>query len=1112
MAASRDGVEPTVLLVGAGERFTPAFQAALGRYLVQVETAELGNVVDAVIVTAPDLVLLMGEAAKDGGSFVLQKLSGLSQNFSVPVVVLHDEAELDAKLTAFRHGATAVLPRSASVDATAAEVAKLAREIPEQGTDSQGGLGEATLDEFIAALSRELKSGLVSSLGAGANELGDSELKLVLGRGRPLTEFLDQFVRRVRRHVVRAEPLRYELGSNVDAAPRPSLSTGKPQMNGLRVALADDETPRVDAVAQELRRRGVTVVVTDLAPSATRFQMLRQADPTVLVVGEEHAHDAGYELLRRLRRDSRLRWSSLLVVRWNEIWTEERGAPTLGRLESTLAGLAEPERTLSARAAARIAFETQLEVTGPARCLRTLAALSEPLRIHVDHPRVELTVDLSEGLVVGAEGRTREVEPKPISGVHALSALLVLGSGRVRVEPVDQAATANVMTPVEAALTMADAESPPITPSVPAASPASVRPPVVPGAPPTPSLGSSPKASPAPGSSPKASPSPGSSPKASPPRSSPKASASPGSSPKASPSPGSSPKASPSPGSSPKAAPTPSLGSSPKASPAPGSSPKASPPPASSPASSPASAALLSSPVQTAAPLSSPSPNSLRPAPIVRVGTPPSAPGVAAPPRPEPATAPPAPSRVPLRPLGAPTPPMPFAALPVPLPFTPAAVEPVAAPIPIAPPVVSALAPEQTAMAPLGTSATPSALTAPEQTPPAVTIPSVSAHPTDAPVAASLRGASLERGTNAVTSLSAWLATQERKLHGRRISHRFAAVLVGLGALQGVLIVGAYAGARWLFRGREGHVEAAPVAARMQPTVAPETPRAPPVPAVPVPPSSGAPSAVNPAPVAAPHIEMASADGSGHNAPSCSELLGTEPHAASDTVHAAFLARRAGRQAIVRGDLRAAHAAFCRAAVYAKDDPGIALDLALVLLLQRDGEQALERARFAVEHEPRSLAAKDALGDALARTGNEAEARSAWLAAARIDAGDEAGMRAIVTREMKLADKALRHGDLVVAERAFRRAAILEPKSNASASGLALVLLELGDVSASLHWARRAVAAAPRHSGARLVLGDALAKSGDQAGAAREWREAVSLDPANREAQKRLRGAGLTAN
>ena len=280
MGSSRDAIEPTVLLVGAGERFTPAFQAALGRYHVQVETAEPGTVMDAVIVTAPDLVLLMGDAAKDGGSLVLTKLAGLSQNFTVPVVVLNDDEELDQKLSAFRHGATAVLPRSASVDATAAEVAKMARDIPEQGTDSQGGLGEATLDEFIGALSRQLRTGLVSSLSADSESTAD--LKLVLGRGRPLTEFLDTFVRRVRRHVVRAGPLEYELGAGAaptEGLPRASLPAGRPEIRGLRVVLADDDTPRADAVAQELRSRGVTVVVTDLDPSETRFQTLGRRTP-----------------------------------------------------------------------------------------------------------------------------------------------------------------------------------------------------------------------------------------------------------------------------------------------------------------------------------------------------------------------------------------------------------------------------------------------------------------------------------------------------------------------------------------------------------------------------------------------------------------------------------------------------------------------------------------------------------------------------------------------------------------------------------------------------------------------------------------------------------------
>jgi len=381
MGSPRDGVEPTVLLVGAGERFTPAFQAALSRHEVQVETTELHAVVDAVIVTAPDLVLLMGEAAKDGGASVLQKLASLSQNFTVPVVVLSDDAELDAKLSAFRHGATAVLPRSASVDATAERVAKMARELPEQGTEAQGAVGDATLDEFIGVLSKELRAGLVSSLGSG----GDlQDLKLTLGRGRPLTEFLDTFVRRVRRHVVRAEPLRYELGGaqpgDALGTPRASLPVAAPAIDGLRVVVADEETPRADAVAQELRKRGVTVVVTDLEPSPTRFQTLRQADPTVFVIGEDHANGAGYDLLRRLRRDSRLRWASLLVVRWDEIWSEERGAPALGRLESTLAGLVEPERALFARAEARTAFDTRLETTGPARCLRVLERSARPLR------------------------------------------------------------------------------------------------------------------------------------------------------------------------------------------------------------------------------------------------------------------------------------------------------------------------------------------------------------------------------------------------------------------------------------------------------------------------------------------------------------------------------------------------------------------------------------------------------------------------------------------------------------------------------------------------------------------------------------------------------------
>jgi Flp pilus assembly protein TadD len=183
-----------------------------------------------------------------------------------------------------------------------------------------------------------------------------------------------------------------------------------------------------------------------------------------------------------------------------------------------------------------------------------------------------------------------------------------------------------------------------------------------------------------------------------------------------------------------------------------------------------------------------------------------------------------------------------------------------------------------------------------------------------------------------------------------------------------------------------------------------------------------------------------------------------------------------------------------------------------VLLLARDGEGATEWARRAVELDPSALKAKDALGDALARVGAHAEASDAWMRAARLDPANEAGKRALLAREMKQADHALRGRNLVIAERYFRRAAILEPRSVTAQVGLSYVLIQLGDFSAAVRWAKKAVEVAPRNASARLALGDAFAKAGDWAAASVEWREATLLDPANREAAKRLRQAGLSAN
>lgn len=463
--------EPSVLLVGAPDTLSAALEPALARHRVQVVRADTPEVTDAVIYLAPDLVVLAGDAARDSGHHILRSLALSPQSSVVPVAILDDNTELEARLMAFRHGAAAVIPRSASMDEMAERIATLAREIPEREAESLGDVGEATLQELVSALEHELRTGILSVRAAGGSD--SQAVRIVLGGGRALTETIDEFVSRVREHVVTAEPLQYEFDER--AAGTVQLLGGLSEepaearidVKGLRVVLADADAARADAVAQELRERGVDVVVTDLDPSEVRFHRIRTMDPAVLLIGEREAQGEGYELMRRMRRDTRLRWASLLVVRWEEVWSEERAVPAIERILGTLSALAEPERALSERADSRAAFDTRLEITGPARLLRGLASATKAVRVTVQNPRLRVRIDVSEGLVVGASGEVLAPEPRELSGPVALAALLVVSSGRVHVEPTEQPQTANLMTTPDVALNMADAEPPPIPPSIP---------------------------------------------------------------------------------------------------------------------------------------------------------------------------------------------------------------------------------------------------------------------------------------------------------------------------------------------------------------------------------------------------------------------------------------------------------------------------------------------------------------------------------------------------------------------------------------------------------------------------------------------------------------------
>ena len=206
----------------------------------------------------------------------------------------------------------------------------------------------------------------------------------------------------------------------------------------------------------------MAVLVTDLAPTSELFQRLRQLDPTIFIIGDEHAEGRGAELVRRVRSDARSRWASRVVVHWSDFWpvATDGVTRTLGMLAASI----EPERSLGERAALNDTFDLRLETLGPARLLRALVELPHPARVTLYNPRARIQVDASDSLIAGALGEafrrgTANARSRDTPRSRRCSPV---SSGRIQVERVERPACLNVMSPVEMALELADAEQRPI--------------------------------------------------------------------------------------------------------------------------------------------------------------------------------------------------------------------------------------------------------------------------------------------------------------------------------------------------------------------------------------------------------------------------------------------------------------------------------------------------------------------------------------------------------------------------------------------------------------------------------------------------------------------------
>jgi CheY-like chemotaxis protein len=427
-----------------------ALKLALDRRGLRVEKTVLTGLLMGVRTVAPDLVLLVGDATAEGGAEALELLADEPSGAALPVALL-GEQRLAGKVEAFRQGIVAVVPKTASADRVAQQIAELTERI-QVHEDRTGEIGEATFEELVELVSEELRSGILS---VHAPTASGGPLRIVLGEGRPVAEAVREFVQKLQPHVHADTDSMYyqfhsatggavELLDGMDEPPR------KPASRDLRVLLVDDDPGRADSLAQELRARGAVVTVTD--GRGRGLERARDLDPQVALI--DSIDGDGFEVVRQLRKDRRLRWASILVANWDEVWPNGLGAPDIEPLLSRVDGVLAPEADLRTRVAGGGAHDVRLEGTGPARLLRVLVGTGATLFVRVIHPQGEVQVDLAEGLVVGARS-TGEVT---VEGVEALAALLKLTVARVHFEPRDNPTVANVMAPVEDALAAASGE------------------------------------------------------------------------------------------------------------------------------------------------------------------------------------------------------------------------------------------------------------------------------------------------------------------------------------------------------------------------------------------------------------------------------------------------------------------------------------------------------------------------------------------------------------------------------------------------------------------------------------------------------------------------------
>jgi CheY-like chemotaxis protein/predicted negative regulator of RcsB-dependent stress response len=373
----------------------------------------------------------------------------------LPVAVVSNDAVLKHEGQDFRSGAVAIVPRGAGADTIARRLAELADEVPQRPGLISGEINEDNLQDVVDLVSNDMKTGILSIRSPkGALE----GMPMVVETERASAHNMELILDRLREAMEASQPLQYEFhetsGGRLSTLPMATEpeDIDLSRLENTRVVILDSDELRAEKLAHVLHARGVQIAAADFSPAV--LPRIREVDPQVVVLDSGAVGGQGLDFVRAMRKDPQLRWSSMLVVRWQDFWPNSASdaEPDLAQLAARILPMIEQDREMVRRVEDEVDFDTRLELIGPGRLLRALGSVPGVRHLSIGGHKRSIEIDIADNSILGAYATLHEGTKQSVQGMPALLALWGLNSGRVSVREQDLPSVANIMMPVDEAL------------------------------------------------------------------------------------------------------------------------------------------------------------------------------------------------------------------------------------------------------------------------------------------------------------------------------------------------------------------------------------------------------------------------------------------------------------------------------------------------------------------------------------------------------------------------------------------------------------------------------------------------------------------------------------